>query len=242
MYNYKMELEYDGRAFSGWQKQLNEPTVQLELERALMILLKEPITVIAAGRTDAGVHALGQIVGFKSAQPVDTSRICYQLNGILSREIAVHWVEEADPSFNARFSARSRSYEYRIFPGKTAMYHGFCWELRITDDFLSINEPLQALKGMHDFTSFCAAGSRSPHHRCDVESLQWCKEDPFYRFRIKANRFIYNMVRIIVGSSVDIYQGRFSPDSWDNWLYARDRRATGRTAPPQGLFFMRVDY
>jgi len=186
--NYLMVVEYNGNLFCGWQIQNNGRTVQYELKKALEILFKEDITLFAAGRTDSGVHAKGQVVNFHSDKQLDESELEYRLNAILPRDVVVRKVKIVDDDFHARFSAIAREYEYLLHPGKSAIYNGLCWQYRrfIDDSFLELNEQVVEILGEKDFKSFCKSATKLEHYRCFVEFAKLEKKKRFFLFFYKS--------------------------------------------------------
>ncbi len=242
---YRLDLAYDGSGFHGYARQPDVRTVQGELEGALMRILglrRSPATRVA-GRTDAGVHARGQVVSLDLPQAVDADRLHRSLNSILSPEVVVRRLAEAPPGFDARRWARSRTYRYRILNAPLA------------DPFLSptswhVAEPLSSsamgaaaghMVGSHDFASFCRAGPDQDTQR-EVSSARWDPEDELLIFEISAHAFCHQMVRSIVATCAAAGGGRLDPAEVPAILKARDRDAAHGAAPPHGLFLWSVEY
>lgn len=240
--NIKLTLEYDGTDFFGWQRQPNVRTVQAEVEHALSELTQETIKTTVAGRTDTGVHALGQVVNFKTHSDLPTDVFVKGGNAILPKDVRVIAAEEVDSNFNARFSARARSYRYRISKKPRAIGRQYSWYLMHKVNFGLMQEACPLILGEKDFQSFCQAGTDVPHFRCVVHSATWTETEDYYIFDISANRFLHNMVRILVGTFLEIGSKRVRPEEIEEILEARDRRMAGPTVPAQGLFLVRVDY
>lgn len=242
MHYYRLDLEYDGTDFKGWQVQPEQRTVQGELEDRLTTLFGTPTRTTAAGRTDTGVHALGQVVNFSGQKAFNLEELTQSLNGMLPPDVVVLEATAVDESFNARFSATGRSYIYDIAYGHRAIGRAYAWR---RSDHLSI-EAMQtaadAVIGDHDFTSFCVAAQERESRACDVRKCQWSETERGLRLTIEANRFVRSMVRSLVGTFVDIGRGFTEADRMKEILEARDRSAAGPTAPPHGLFLARVDY
>ncbi len=240
---YRLILEYDGTHFAGWQIQPGKRTVQGEVEKALGELFQEKVRVTAAGRTDAGVHARGQVVHFDARHFRPVRGILLGLNTLLPDDVAVRQVEPVPSSFDARFSAVWRQYCYRIVQRPTALLRRYAWvflqELNVHD----MQRCAEEIRGEHDFRAFCSAQAEANHYRCTVYRANWEYErNDRLTFTIVANRFLHNMVRILVGTMVEVGKGKYSPEDFRRMLQSRDRTEAGPTAPPQGLFLEKVAY
>ena len=243
MARFRLLIEYDGSAYAGWQIQKNGPTVQGELENALEVILKEKVQVTGAGRTDAGVHARGQVAHFDSACTPETWRLQRSLNGILDRDIRIKEVETVKDDFHARYSALSRIYHYKIARNPVALERNYCWYFPAKLDLQPMSEASEMLLGTHDFKSFCRSQSPVPHHDCTVLKAEWITvEEDFLTFIIEANRFLHGMVRALVGTLVDIGRGFLTPDDIYTILEQKKRTAASDTAPARGLILHKVNY
>ena len=243
--NLKLTLEYDGTEFSGWQVQPDERTVQGDLEAALSDLTGEDLRVTGAGRTDAGVHALGQVASVATSLRLPIERVGPALNARLDRDVRVVGAEDVPSAFHARFDAVSRSYFYLIGATESAVWRRNRWFVSAGLDTAAMGEALDALQGEHDFSSFCLAGSEPDHHRCRVTGISLECEVNFGGMvvvRITANRFLRGMVRSVIGTLVDVGRGKTSPRGFREILEARDRGAAGATAPAHGLYLQTVRY
>jgi tRNA pseudouridine38-40 synthase len=243
MHNIKLLIEYDGTDFVGWQIQPNGRSVQGELERALREILQEDVTTFAAGRTDAGVHARGQVGSFKTSKNTPPDQLRRGLNGVLSPEIAVLEATEVPDSFHARYSASGRRYSYHLGLIPTALRRNQCWYVggyRINEE--SLHGCSEQLLGEHDFSSFCKVDCNSEHFRCVVRLARWARIGGELVFEIAANRFLYGMVRAIVGTSVDVARGHRSFEQFHEIMEAKDRAQAGASAPAKGLFLEEVTY
>lgn len=240
--NYCLTLEYYGQRFHGWQIQPGRRTVQGELTRALEIIFKEKITLYAAGRTDAGVHARDQVVNFKTAVLIAPEKVSRQLNGILGHDIAILSSEIVPDSFHARYSAIAREYEYIISEKKSALSYHRCWEVPLQRPMKELNPFLSHLMGKHSFRSFCPVATDMPNFDCEVERVYWEQQGFIHIFTIKSNRFLHNMVRVIVGTCHDIMCDKFPVDHFEKLLVLDNRMLAGKTAPPQGLYLKHVYY
>ncbi len=247
MRTFKLTLAYDGSNYFGWQFQPGHITLQETLERVLRQITGEEIRVAASGRTDAGVHALGQVVSFTSATHLAAEVLQRALNAELPDDMAVLEAREAPADFHANRCAVRKRYRYQIYDGpiRDVFDRRYVWHVTGRLDELAMHRAAQALCGTHDFSSFETAGSERETSVRTVYELA-VRRDPALAERIsleiEANGFLYNMVRAIVGTLVEV--GRRKRD--ERWpaevLAAQDRRAAGKTAPPQGLFLVRVDY
>ncbi|MCR4440126.1 MAG: tRNA pseudouridine(38-40) synthase TruA [bacterium] len=240
--NLKLVLEYDGTDFCGWQRQPGVRTVQGELERVLEQLLQHPVNVTAAGRTDVGVHAQGQVVNFFTERHMQTTRLLRGLNALLPPDVRALEVEEVPAGFHARCSALARVYRYRIATRPRAIGRQHVWHYPRPLDLQLMRRALQPLLGEHDFRSFCRAEAELPHYRCCIEEASWSECQDELWLDIRANRFLHGMVRTIVGTLVEVGRGKISAESVEKMLQARNRRAAGPTAPAQGLCLLRVVY
>ncbi|MBI4428180.1 MAG: tRNA pseudouridine(38-40) synthase TruA [Ignavibacteriales bacterium] len=242
MQNVKLELEYDGSDFVGWQYQENGRSVQGELERALKQVLQEEVRVIGAGRTDAGVHARGQVANFRTAAGINEQSLIKSLNGVLPKDVAVLSVNRVDENFHSRYSAKARQYKYYIHLRATALSRKYCWSMSYKLDIAVMRECAKMIVGEHDFSSFCKSQSSVEHHRCTVLSSSWESRDSILEFEITANRFLHGMVRALVGTMVEIGRGYRHLEEFPQILNARDRARAGMAAPPHGLFLEHIIY
>ena len=235
-------LEYDGTDFQGWQSQAQGRTVQTELARALRVLLREPIQPIGAGRTDAGTHALGQVAHFHTCSPLPLERLHRGLNGLLPADIAVRAVREATADFHARYSARGKRYRYRIHRGKAALNRRYVWSLPYCLDVEAMRTAVAALPGRHSFGAFCKQDPKPDNFYCRIAECGLARLGEELVFEIEADRFLRHMVRILVGTLVEIGRGRWRPGRLRELLDAGVRENAGVTAPARGLCLLWVDY
>lgn len=238
----RLLLEYDGTDFDGWQIQAEGRTVQGELTRALRILLREEVTVIGAGRTDAGTHALGQVAHFLTAGDLPVERIRRGLNGLLPPDVAVREVTEAPPGFHARYSALSKRYRYRIRTNKVTLDRRQVWSFGHPLSLAAMQEAATCLLGPHDFGAFCCQDPVPTILRCRVDHCAWRAEGEELVFEIEADRFLRHMVRILVGTMAQVGGGRRAPDRLRALLADGDRTKAGPTAPARGLCLLWVAY
>ncbi len=242
MHTLALKLEYDGTDFLGWQIQPEGRTVQGVLEEAIRTVLRVDLRATAAGRTDAGVHATGQVVHFRTDSDMGEDRLKKGLNGVLPQDVRVLEIAQTTDDFHARFSAVGRRYLYRITRRPSALRRRYAWYVANPLDVDAMRRACAPLSGLHDFRSFCRATSTADGTACDLRALDWVEEDDELRLHIEANRFLHHMVRTIVGTAVDIGRGRWSEQVMTEMLQAKDRRAAGANAPARGLCLETVCY
>lgn len=240
----KLTLEYDGTNYHGWQVQQNAVTLQGTLEAVLLRLLNESLRVRVAGRTDAGVHALGQVVTFKSDKVSDINRLQRSLNALLPQDMVVKQIEEVPDAFDPRRDARSRSYCYRIWnhPWPSAIWARYAWHVPFPLDSDAMEQAARLLIGDHDFSSFQGTDSVAHNPWRTVLCSAVRRVDDFLVYEVEARSFLRHMVRNIVGTLVDVGRGALSVTDFADILAARDRTRAGLNAPPHGLFLMKVTY
>jgi len=240
----RLTLEYDGSAYRGFQRQRGQPTVQETLERALAQVTQEDLRVVAAGRTDSGVHALGQVVHLDTESALDLATLRRALNAVLPEDIAVREVQEAEAGFHARFSARLRKYRYRILnaPVRSPLNRRLTAQVAQSLDVAAMQRAADQLVGDHDFASFGGRMWEGGSSRRVVYSLDVRRAGDEVIVDIAANAYLSRMVRSIVGCLISVGLGELSADDVGRILAARDRGAVRRLAPPQGLCLMEVVY
>lgn len=245
MRNIRLLLEYDGAGYHGWQRQKNASTIQEVVETALGRLTGAEVRLLASGRTDAGVHALGQVANFHTRSSIPLQAFVKGLNSLLPRDIAVLEAREAPPDFHARKSARAKTYEYRLWcrPVRPPLELRYCWHLTQPLDLQAMTRAGAALPGEHDFTAFRASGGSPGHAVRRVLDAVWQPGAAGrLRFSITANGFLRGMVRSLVGTMVEIGQGKRPPEDLAGLLASGDRHRAGATAPGHGLFLVEVFY
>lgn len=237
-----MILEYDGTSYHGWQRQENSLSIQQVVEEALKRLTGKKIGVVAAGRTDTGVHARQQVVHFQLPGDLPAEKVRMGLNAHLPADIVVKQAEEAPENFHARFDARKRTYHYYLLFEPTAIYRNFCWQVfyRLRREMLE--QLAELLVGEHDFGAFSRVNIEAKNKICRVYESRWFREGDFLVYRIVANRFLHGMVRSIVGTMVDVARGRFTIEQFRHIFQSKDRNLAGTAAPPQGLFLQEIQY
>ncbi len=250
---YSLTVSYNGAPFNGFARQPGQCTVQGELEQALSLVFRRPVEVVCSGRTDAGVHALGQVVSFDLNAGELGGRTLHSLrrslNALTHEGITVRAVEQREAGFSARFDARWREYHYHICTGDVPplFMRDFCWQVTAPLDFEAMRRGAEYLVGEHDFKSFCMAASAvgKPTRR-NVMELSLAREtvmgEDVLTIKVVGNAFLHSMVRTIVGTLVAVGRGQRSPEWVGEVLAARDRKAAGENAPAAGLVFWRVQY
>ena len=243
MRNIKLTIEYDGTDFCGYQIQKNERTVQSELQRSLSMLTGETVRLIAAGRTDSGVHATGQVVNLKTESTLHLEAFLKGGNTRLPKDIRIIKVEQVPLDFSARYSAKRRTYRYYISKSRKAIGRQYAWSYWNPLDLKKMRAACKEILGVGDFQSFCQAKADVDHYLCDVRFAYWREVQDHFIFDICANRFLHNMVRTLVGTMVEIGDMRRQQSiNMAEVLRSKDRSAAGPTAPAHGLFLLRVDY
>jgi tRNA pseudouridine38-40 synthase len=242
--NLKLTLEYDGTAYHGWQVQPGLPTVQGALEATVKRISGEEVRVIGAGRTDAGVHALGQVANLWTGKDLALDTWQRALNGLLPPDIVVRRVEAAPDEFDARRSAVRKTYRYSMWnaPFPSALERHSVLHVPDPLDVASMAAGATSLIGEHDFSAFRAADDSPPHPVRRVFEARFTQETHRLHFVITANGFLKHMIRIIVGTLLDVGRGKLSPKDLERILQSKDRQKAGRTAPPHGLCLMEVFY
>jgi tRNA pseudouridine38-40 synthase len=242
---YRLVIEYDGAGFAGWQRQDNGPSVQATLEEAVRRFCGETVTLHAAGRTDAGVHALGQVAHLDLARETDSDTLRDAVNfHAKPAPVAVLSAEPVDADFHARFSARRRRYLYRIVNRRAPLVldRGRAWFVPVPLDVAAMAAGARHLIGRHDFTSFRASECQAKSALKTLDVLEVARAGDEIRVTAEARSFLYNQVRIMVGTLRLVGEGKWRPDGMARALTARDRAAAGPTAPPYGLYFLGADY
>lgn len=245
--NCKMTIAYDGTHYSGWQVQPNGISIQEKLQEVLQIILRHPVVVVGSGRTDAGVHALGQVAHFKHEEEIDFRRLLTSLNGLLPPDIRVKSVEAVPPDFHAQHGATSKTYYYHLNIAKIPNPFRRLYSLHVYEacDLEALRLGAKHFIGTHDFTSF----ANEAHTGCaahdpfrTIKRLDAIPEEGGIRLEFEGDGFLYKMVRNITGTLLEVAAGKRDPDEIPRILKAKDRRQAGKAAPPHGLFLAKVDY
>lgn len=244
MRNIKLTLAYDGTTYHGWQVQPGVPTVQGDLNSAISRLLDHEVTTHGSGRTDAGVHAHGQVANFHTERVMDLDALMRGINALLPPAVRVMAVEEVGADFHSRISARAKTYEYHLWrdivvPPFHRNYVHAMWHPLNAD---AIDRATEEFVGVHDFTSFAATSSTVADRVREIYHAGWERDPGEWVFSIRANGFLQYMVRSIVGTLIEVGREKISPDEIPRILAARDRKLAGPSAPPGGLHLISVDY
>ncbi len=242
MFNYKITIQYDGTRYAGWQFQENATSIQEVISNSIKQILQEEINLIGAGRTDAGVHALGQVANFELSKELDLFKFKYSLNSVLPDDISIANIEPVDEKFHARFSAKKRSYIYLISNQKSPFFDHYSYTLFSDFNQDKLNELSSALIGTQDFTSFCKINTEVQNKICEVYEARWRKQKKLFIFYIEANRYLYGMVRAIVGSLLKAYSSEEGMNYLKNIFNQKDRNAAADAVPAKGLFLYKVKY
>jgi tRNA pseudouridine38-40 synthase len=242
MRNLKLIIEYDGTNYSGWQRQENSRSIQGEIEAVLHEILRHDCTVNGAGRTDAGVHARGQVGNFKTESAMDAHRIQAALNGLLPKDIVIHSVEEVSPEFHARFGASARSYSYAISRAPSALLRHASWQIRYQLDVDAMQKAAELVRSFSNFRSFAKDDADVPSFECIVKESRWTENGSLLQYDVTADRFLHGMVRALVGSMVDVGRGYTTVEHFSQIPGYTDRTKAGMAAPPHGLVLERVEY
>ena len=240
---YFIELQYDGTAYFGWQRQPDATTVQGTIEDALSKILRHTIEIVGAGRTDTGVNASYYVAHFDTDTPFDASQLRYKLNLILPHDISIDSIVAVKEDAHARFDAKEREYTYYISTVKNPFRRASAWIYYQPLDIEKMNEAAKSLLEYNDFTSFAKLNSNNKTNICRVMKAEWSVEDGgVLRFTIRADRFLRNMIRAIVGTLVDVGRGRYTVEEFRSIVEAKDLSRSSAGAPAQGLFLSDVVY
>jgi tRNA pseudouridine38-40 synthase len=243
--NFKINIEYDGSRYCGWQRQNHDPTIQETIEQSLVKMTGQKISVTGSGRTDAGVHAYGQVANFKCETKMNAEDFQGGLNSLTPDDIIVTCCNEVEYEFHARYKAKSKQYSYRILNrlNPAAIGRQYAWHIRNELNLEAMRVAISYLIGKHDFKAFEGAGSPRSH------TIRWVMAANLYRenednviFEIEADGFLRFMVRNIVGTLIDVGKGKITPDKFKHILDSKDRTQAGATAPAHGLFLKEVKY
>ncbi|MCL2650213.1 MAG: tRNA pseudouridine(38-40) synthase TruA [Candidatus Azobacteroides sp.] len=243
MKRYFIYLSYNGKNYCGWQIQPNGITVQQRLEESLSVLLQEKIEIVGAGRTDSGVHASFMVAHFDSTKEIDSLILCKRLNSILPDDIAIHKIVEALPDAHARFDAISRTYKYFVTTKKDPFRQDFAYRIPYMLNFELMNEAAKTLFDYEDFTSFSKLHTDVKTNNCRILHAEWTQEnDSCWVFTIRANRFLRNMVRAIVGTLLEVGRGKITVDDFRKIIEEKNRNVAGTSVPAHALFLTDVSY
>lgn len=241
MSNYKLTIQYDGTDYAGWQIQENARTVQGTISDAIRVIITEEVNLIASGRTDSGVHALGQVANFRDEKEIDIYQFQHSLNSILPIDISVINIEKVSESFHARFDAKERTYLYLISKEKYPFYYKYSL-IKKNLDISLMNELSNTFLGEKDFTSFCRKNPEVKDKTCKVNFIRWRETNNFYLFFISADRFLHGMVRTIIGTLFKALDLGENKSYIENIFNEKNREAAGEAVAAKGLFLYKVKY
>ena len=244
MRNIKLIIEYDGKKFGGWQKQPTKLNIQGEIEQAIKEITGEEIELTASGRTDAGVHSLGQVANFKTNSKIEIDKIPYAINSKLKKSIVIKSAEEVEENFHARYNCKGKKYKYIINNSEqgTAIYRGLECHIPQKLDIEKMQEAIKHFEGEHDFKGFKASGTSSKSSVRTIYKAEVKQEGERIIIELTGNGFMYNMVRIISGTIVDVGLGKIKPNEIPEIIRAEDRTKAGKTLPAHGLYLAEVYY
>lgn len=244
MRNIRLTIEYDGTNYHGWQTQANAITVQSTIEKCIKKLTGEDCNLIGSGRTDVGVHALGQVANFHTNSKIPAEKFSYALNSLLPYDIVIISSVEVGPEFHSRFDAKAKRYIYHIYNSTfpSALLRNRAWHVPYSLDIALMEKASSYLKGTHDFAAFRAVGGTAKTSIRTIMDISLVKKQRIIEIDVLGNGFLYNMVRIIAGTLVEVGRGKICPDSIPVILESRDRNNAGVTAPAHGLYLAEVVY
>lgn len=241
-YRYFIELAYQGTNYHGWQIQPDSNSVQAEINRALSIILREPINVVGAGRTDTGVHASFYVAHFDTTKEIDGDKLTFKLNSFLDSSISIFWIYKINDTLHARFTATSRTYHYYVNKVKNPFNYLFTYQHPKPLDVHNMNSACDILFNHKDFTSFSKLHTDTKTNNCVIKEAQWIETENQYIFKISADRFLRNMVRAIVGTMLEVGMVKIDLQEFESIIVAKDRGRAKRSAPPQALFLTDISY
>ena len=239
---YFLELSYNGKAYHGWQNQPNAISVQEVIEKALSTILKETINIVGAGRTDAGVHASQMYAHFDFEGDFKEEDLTYKLNSFLPKDIAIQTIFKVTDEAHARFDALSRTYHYRVSTLKNVFDYDYSYQMHLPLDVDAMNKACEILFEYKDFQCFSKSNTDVKTYNCDIMEAFWTQNDDELLFIIKANRFLRNMVRAVVGTMINIGLGKLKPEDLHQIIASKDRGKAGFSVPAHGLYLVNIEY
>lgn len=244
MRNIKLTIEYDGKCYNGWQKQPNKLNIQGEIERAIYNITKEEVDLIGSGRTDAGVHALGQVANFKTNSEISIEKLPLAINSQLKNSIVIKEAEEVDERFHSRYNAKHKTYRYIINNSKcgTAIYRNLEYSYPFKLDAEKMKQASKYFEGEHDFKAFKSSGTSSKNSVRTIYKAIVKQEGEKIIIELTGNGFLYNMVRIISGTLLDVGLGKIRAEEIPEIIESKDRQRAGKTLPAHGLYLVEVKY
>lgn len=244
MRNIKLTIEYDGNKFGGWQKQPTKLNIQGEIEKAIKDITGEDVSLNASGRTDSGVHSLGQVANFKTNSNIDIEKIAIAINSKLKKSIVIKKAEEVDENFHARYNCKGKKYRYIINNSSqgTAIYRDLECHIPQKLDVEKMKQAIKYFEGEHDFRGFRASGTSSKNSVRTIYKAEIKQDGERIMIELTGNGFMYNMVRIIAGTLVDVGLGKILPEEIPEIIQSKDRNKAGKTMPAHGLYLVEVYY
>lgn len=244
MRNIKLTIEYDGKDFNGWQKQPNKLNIQGEIERAIYNITKEEVDLIGSGRTDAGVHAWNQIANFKTNSNISIEKMAIAINSQLKNSIVVKKAEEVDERFHSRYNAKRKTYRYVINNTEygSAIYRNLEYHFPIKLNVEKMQEAAKYFEGEHDFKAFKSSGTSGKNSVRTIYKAEVKTDGERILIELTGNGFLYNMVRIISGTLLDVGLGKIEPSEIEDIINSKDRTRAGKTLPAHGLYLVKVNY
>ena len=244
MRNIKLTIEYDGKKFGGWQKQPTKLNIQGEIEQAIKEITGEEVELNASGRTDSGVHSLGQVANFKTNSNIEIEKIPYAINSKLKKSIVIKQAEEVEENFHARYNCKGKKYKYIINNSLqgTAIYRDLEYHVPQKLDIDKMKKAIKYFEGEHDFKGFRASGTSSKNSVREIYKAEVKQEEDRIIIELTGNGFMYNMVRIIAGTLVDVGLGKIEPEEIPEIIDSKDRNRAGKTLPAHGLYLVEVYY
>ena len=244
MRNIRLTIEYDGKEFNGWQKQPNKLNIQGNLEKVISDLTKEEIEIIGSGRTDAGVHALGQVANFKTNSNIPIEKFAIAINSRIKQSIRIKKAEEVDERFHSRYNCKRKTYRYIINTSETgsAIYRNLEYNIKMQIDVKKMQEAVKFFVGEHDFSAFKSSGTSSKSSVRTIYNAKVEQDGERIIIELTGNGFLYNMVRIISGTLVEVGLNKIKPEDITKIIESKNRQNAGKTLPPCGLYLVSVEY
>lgn len=244
MRNIKLTIEYDGKGFNGWQKQPNKLNIQGNIEKVISEITKEEIELIGSGRTDAGVHAIGQVANFKTNSNIPIEKFAIAINSRLKKSIIIKKAEEVPERFHSRYNCKKKTYRYIINNSDmgSAIYRNLEYNIKMPLNLENMKKASKYFEGEHDFSAFKASGTSSKSSVRTIYSADVKKENERIIIELTGNGFLYNMVRIISGTLVEVGLGKIRPEEIKDIIDSKNRQMAGKTLPPYGLYLVEVNY
>ena len=244
MRNIRLTIEYDGKCYNGWQKQPDKLNIQGEIEQAIYNITQEEVDLIGSGRTDAGVHALGQVANFKTNSALPIEKLALAINSQLKSSIIIKKAEEVDERFHSRYTAKQKTYRYIINNSKTgtAIYRNleYCFPVKLNVE--KMVEAAKYFEGEHDFKAFKSSGTSGKNSVRTIYKAEVRQNGERIIIELTGNGFLYNMVRIISGTLLDVGLGKIEPNEIPDIIEKKDRTKAGKTLPAHGLYLVKVQY